>query len=79
MRQVWRYMASRGTVEYGLFMGFSDFGGTDVIYRFHRLGNDGLPIRYPGGGIALDCVRGSNLKAAQRVGATPDGQPWFKT
>jgi hypothetical protein len=74
MLQVWCYQASRGTVEYGVFTGFSDFGGTDITYRFHRLGNDGLPITYPNGGIALDCVSGSSLKAAKRIGAVKPGE-----
>ena len=78
MLQVWCYMSSRGTAEYGIFQGYSDFGGTDVTYRFHRLGNDGLPICYDNGGIALDCVSGSSLKAAKRVGAVNKGEAWHR-
>jgi hypothetical protein len=77
MLQVWVYPTSQGTVEYGVMLGFSDFGGTDITYRFHRLGKDGLPITFDNGGIRLDCVSGSSLKRSQRVGATPSGTPWF--
>ena len=76
MRQVWAYTSSAGTAEYGLFMGFSDFGGTDVTYRFHRLGPDGLPITFSNGGIRMDSVSGSSLKKANRVGAVNDGAAW---
>ena len=78
MLQVWSYMASDGAAYYGVMVGFSDFGGTDVTYRFHRFGDDGLPITFSNGGIRLDCVGGYNLKNAQRVGATHKGAPWFR-
>ena len=75
MRQVWKYETSNGW-QYGLFQGYSDHGGTDITYRFHRLGADGLPICFDNGGIRLDCVSGSRLKAAERVGATKEGEAY---
>jgi len=78
MRQVWKYETSQGWF-YGLFKNFSDRGGTDVTYFFHRLGPDGLPIVFENGGIRLDCVSGSRLKAAERVGAVKEGEPFMVT
>jgi hypothetical protein len=77
MLQVWCYTGSDGGAHYGVFQGFSNQGGTDVTYRFHRLGKDGLPITFDNGGMRLDCVSGSSLKAARRVGTTPESKPWF--
>jgi hypothetical protein len=79
MNQVWIYPASNGCVYHGIFLGFSDFGGTDISYRFHRLDDQGLPIAFTSAdgkhqGIRLDIVSGSSLKRAQRVGAVEIGQ-----
>jgi hypothetical protein len=76
MLQVWAYPASNGCVYHGIFTGFSDFGGTDVSYRFHRLGDNGLPITFDNGGIRLDIVSGSSLKRANRIGAVKQGEPF---
>lgn len=73
MLQIWTYQDAMGVQRFGAMTGFSDFGGTDVPYRFHRLGNDGRVIEYPNGGHMLDVVSGSRLKAARRVGAIAPG------
>jgi hypothetical protein len=77
VRQVWAYQASDGVTYHGIMTGFTDRGGTDVTYRFHRLGPDGLPIVFDNGGIRLDLISGYALKQAKRIGATPDGQPFL--
>jgi len=50
---VWEYQDRVGVWQQGMFIGFHDFGGTDVTYRFKRA--DGT----------LDLVSGSRLKAAR--------------
>ncbi len=65
---VWEYEVAGGCTVQGAMQGFSDFGGTDVSYRFHRLGDDGRPITYDNGGKLLDVVSGYRLKAARRIG-----------
>lgn len=77
MLQVWKYRDYMNVERHGIMQGFSDFGGTDVSYRFHQLGEDGLPITFPNGGIRLDIVSGQRLKEAQRVGAVHQGQPYI--
>lgn len=64
---VWEYEV-HGVTYRGAMLGFSDHGGTDVSYRFHRLDNDGRPITYSNGGILLDILSGAPLKAARRIG-----------
>jgi len=75
MRQVWEYETYDGK-HIGLFNNFYDHGGTDVTYQFHRLGADGMPIVYDNGGIRVDMVSGSRLKAAKRIGAVESGKPF---
>lgn len=74
MLQIWTYQDAMGVQRFGAMVGFSDFGGTDVPYRFHRLGDDGHVIEYPNGGHMLDVVSGGRLKAARRVGAIAPGE-----
>ena len=69
MLQVWTYQDAMGIQRFGAMQGFSDLGGTDITYRFHRLGADGRIIEYENGGHCLDCVAGARLKEANRVGA----------
>ena len=64
---VWEYEVSDVTYR-GAMLGFSDHGGTDVSYRFHRLGDDGRPITFDNGGIRMDVLSGAPLKAARRIG-----------
>lgn len=73
MKQIWTYQDAMGVQRFGAMAGFSDFGGTDVTYRFHRLDDSGRVIEYDNGGRCLDCVSGSRLKAAKRVGAVKPG------
>lgn len=73
MLQIWTYQDAMGVQRFGAMIGFSDFGGTDVPYRFHRLGNDGRVIEFPNGGRMLDVVSGARLQAARRVGAIAPG------
>lgn len=68
MLHVWEYQDARGVACRGVMRGHTDFGGTDVAYRFHRLDDTGRPITYDNGGIALDLVSGARLKAAKRIG-----------
>ena len=65
---VWEYQDAIGIVRRGAMLGFSDHGGTDVTYRFHRLDESGEPIRFDNGGFQMDCVSGAKLKAAKRIG-----------
>ena len=72
MRQVWEYEIAGGVKARGIFMRFSDRGGTDVTYWFHRLGEDGVtPIVGSNGGSTIDSVSGARLKEARCVGALP--------
>ena len=72
MRQVWEYTTATGATARGIFLRYSDRGGTDVTYWFHRLADDGVtPITYDNGGTLIDGVSGARLKAARRVGALP--------
>lgn len=73
MLQIWEYETANGT-QRGIFAGFSDFGGTDVPYRFHRLDENGMKIEYSNGGVHLDVVQGSRLKTAKRIGAVNKGE-----
>jgi len=73
MLQVWAYPDRADVTRYGVFARFSDFGGTDVSYYFHRLGDDGRVIEYENGGRCLDVVSGARLKTAKRVGAIAPG------
>lgn len=73
MLQVWEYQ-EYGVTYRGVMRGYSDHGGTDVTYRFHRLDNSGKPIRYDNGGIMLDVLNGSALKSAKRIGAMPQAE-----
>jgi len=57
--------------------GQSDYGGTDVTYRFRRLDDDGRRIEYANGGFMLDSINGPKARWAKvrRIGAmTPGGQ-----
>lgn len=67
MRQIWQYQTQTGQTVRGAMRGFSDFGGTDLNYRFHRLDDAGNPVVYENGGILLDVVSGARLKAARNV------------
>lgn len=71
MWQVWEYETPTGEVVRGIPAGTSDFGGTDVSQRFHRIGPDGRRVEYANGGVCLDIVSGSKLRAARRIGAMP--------
>jgi hypothetical protein len=51
----WRYKDATGVEREGIFVHFTDFGGTDVTYYFRRADN------------TLDLVSGSRLKAATRI------------
>lgn len=77
MLQIWSYIDATGATRLGAMRGYSDFGGSDITYRFHRLGGDGLPITHDNGGICLDLVSGFRLKAAKRIGAVPPGEPFM--
>jgi len=66
---VWEYEVN-GVTYRGAMLGFSDRGGTDVSYRFHRLDEVGKPIVFDNGGIRLDILSGGPLKAARRIGNT---------
>ena len=65
---VWQYEDATGVTRKGAMIKFSDFGGTDVTYWFHRLDEEGKPIVHDNGGITLDLVSGARLKAATRIG-----------
>lgn len=62
MHQHWTYEDAAGVRREGVFRGYTDFGGTDVTYRFRRLD----------GSRTVDLVSGPRLKAAERLGAVPD-------
>lgn len=64
---IWEYEVS-GVTYRGAMLGFSDRGGTDVSYRFHRLDDEDRPICYSNGGILMDILSGASLKAARRIG-----------
>lgn len=66
-KPVWEYDDATGVRRRGLMVGYSDFGGTDVTYRFHRLDDANAPVTYPNGGILLDLVSGARLKEARRI------------
>jgi len=77
MWQVWEYDDATGTMRRGVSAGQSDYGGTDVTYRFHRLDDDGRRIEYANGGFMLDFINGPKARWAKvrRIGAmTPGGQ-----
>jgi hypothetical protein len=68
MLQRWKYQDARGVWCVGTFQGFSDFGGTDVTYRFRQ--DDGT----------LNLVRGAALKTARNITVRPEAEgpfcPW---
>ena len=68
MLHIWEYQDATGVTRQGVMRGYSDFGGTDVTYKFHRLNNEGKPIRYDNGGRDVDLVSGYKLKQAKRIG-----------
>jgi hypothetical protein len=68
MLHIWEYTDATGAPRQGVMRGFTDRGGSDVTYKFHRLDNAGKPLRYDNGGRAVDLVNGPALKAARRVG-----------
>lgn len=74
MLQIWEYRDSADVVRLGAFLDFRDYGGTDVSYKFHRLGADGLPVIYENGGKLVDIVAGARLKLARRIGAAKIGE-----
>ena len=76
MLHVWEYESATGVLSRGVMLGFSDFGGTDVTYKFHRLGDDGHPVVYDNGGRLVDMVSGARLKAAKRLGAVKSGEAY---
>lgn len=63
----WEYTDASGVTRRGHFLRHSDYGGTDVTYTFHRLGDDGFPLASPSGGRIVDCVAGARLKLARRI------------
>lgn len=69
MQAIWEYPDATDTMRRGVMLGFSDHGGTDVTYRFHRLDADGKPIEFDNGGRCVDCVSGSRLKRAHNITA----------
>lgn len=69
MLHIWQYQDATGVNRKGVMRGYVDRGGTDVTYRFHRLSDDGKPIRYDNGGTLMDLVSGPALKAASRIGS----------
>jgi hypothetical protein len=71
MRQVWEYKTAAGVLVRGIWLGYSDRGGTDITYRFHRLDQNNKPITHDNGGIELDLVSGSRLLQAKRIGTLP--------
>ena len=73
MLQVWEYETTGGATVRGAMAGFSDFGGSDVVYRFHRLDDSGRVMTFPGDGRMIDSLGGSRLKAARRIGAMEPG------
>lgn len=68
MLHIWEYQDATGKTRRGVMRGFSEFGGTDVTYRFHRLDDDWRPIRHANGGACMDLVSGFRLKAAKKIG-----------
>lgn len=68
MMHIWEYQDATGVTRKGVVIGHSDFGGTDVSMKFHRLDDAGKPIRYPNGGRAVDVVNGPALKCAKHIG-----------
>ena len=68
MLHIWEYRDATGVTRRGVMRGFTDLGGADVTYRFHRLDDSGVPIRHDSGGRTVDLVSGPALKAAGRVG-----------
>ena len=62
MKQVWQYSDATGVERLGAMRGFSDFGGSDITYRFDRIEDGKLSGR-------LDCVSGARLQAARNVTA----------
>lgn len=74
MLNVWEYEIAGGVTVRGAMLGFSDRGGSDVSYRFHRLDDSGIPITFDNGGIRLDILSGAPLKAARRIGNREAGQ-----
>jgi hypothetical protein len=73
MLQVWEYETTAGATVRGAMAGFSDFGGGDVVYRFHRLDDAGRVMTFPGDGRMTDSLGGARLKAARRIGAMEVG------
>jgi hypothetical protein len=65
---VWQYKDATGVERKGAMLRYSDFGGTDVTYWFHRLNENGVPIVHENGGITMDGVSGARLKEAKRIG-----------
>lgn len=67
MLQIWEYPDATDVTRRGIMLGFSDCGGTDVTYKFHRLDDCGEPITYDNGGRCVDMVSGSRLKLARNI------------
>lgn len=67
-RSIWEYEDATGVTRRGVFHNFTDYGGTDVSYHFHRLDDDGNIIKFENGGRRLDIVTGERLKQARIVG-----------
>lgn len=73
MMHIWEYRDDTGVTRRGVMRGYTDRGGTDITYRFHRLDGAGVPIRHPNGGRTVDLISGPALKTARRVGGmSPD-------
>jgi hypothetical protein len=53
---LWRYEDARGVERLGHFEGFTDFGGTDVPYRFRDCASGELSV-----------VSGTRLRRAERI------------
>lgn len=68
MVHIWEYQDAIGITRRGAYLDSYDRGGSDIGVKFHRLDDQGKPIRYPNGGRECDIVSGAKLKAARRVG-----------
>ena len=70
MQQVWEYEDATGATRRGVMLEFSVRGGSDVTYKFHRLGSDGKPVEFRNGGRCVDYCSGERLKRTR-----PDRPP----
>jgi hypothetical protein len=72
MLSVWKYLDATGIERKGVFLGYYEYSGTDVGYKFHRINEEtGLPVGFNNGGKLVDIVSGHKLKQAERVYSFP--------